>query len=486
MSRTVLGPFNRVEGDLEITLESDQQQVSAAYVNSPLYRGFERMLVGKSAMDALVYTPRICGICSVSQSTATAQALADAMGITATPNGQLCHNLMLATESLTDLLTHFYLFFMPDFARDVYRTETWHADVETRFKAIKGSAAKEMLPARAEFLHLLGILAGKWPHTLSIQPGGTSRPIEAQERIRLLTIVRSFRGFLERTLFGDTLEAFLALTNRQALMDWQHQSSQGDLRHFLSISDALELDRLGRATDRFVSYGNYWNPLTEEYAFKAGFSVQAETYPLSPDAITEEIAFTWMHGETSPIHPADPRAQHAAPDLDQKDAYSWCKSPRFAHQVVEVGAMARWVNQGHPLVLDLLQSEGANVRSRIVSRMLELAYIVPQMEAWIRQLDVKAPFCEHTSCQTDGEGVAMIEAARGSLGHWLKIQGGKITHYQIIAPTTWNFSPRDEQAVPGALEQALVGAPIRQGEKEPISVQHIIRSFDPCMVCTVH
>ena len=26
----------------------------------------------------------------------------------------------------------------------------------------------------------------------------------------------------------------------------------------------------------------------------------------------------------------------------------------------------------------------------------------------------------------------------------------------------------------------------RAGEKDPVSVQHIVRSFDPCMVCTVH
>jgi len=27
---------------------------------------------------------------------------------------------------------------------------------------------------------------------------------------------------------------------------------------------------------------------------------------------------------------------------------------------------------------------------------------------------------------------------------------------------------------------------VREGEKDPVAVQHIVRSFDPCMVCTVH
>ena len=79
--RTLLaGPFNRVEGDLEIRLEVDAGRVTAAHVNSPLFRGFEMMLAGKDPRDALTIVPRICGICSISQSAAAAAALASAAG----------------------------------------------------------------------------------------------------------------------------------------------------------------------------------------------------------------------------------------------------------------------------------------------------------------------------------------------------------------------------------------------------------------------
>jgi hydrogenase large subunit len=84
------------------------------------------------------------------------------------------------------------------------------------------------------------------------------------------------------------------------------------------------------------------------------------------------------------------------------------------------------------------------------------------------------------------DAYGLCEAARGSLGHWLSIREGRIANYQIIAPTSWNFSPRDRQGTPGALEAALVGAPVAEGDKTPVAVQHIVRSFDPCMVCTVH
>ena len=113
MRRVVLGPFNRVEGDLEVSLEIDRGRIVAARVNSPLFRGFEQILLGKHPLDALVYAPRVCGICSVSQSVAAAGALRDAIGLVVPRNGELATNLLLASENVADHLTHFYLFFMP-------------------------------------------------------------------------------------------------------------------------------------------------------------------------------------------------------------------------------------------------------------------------------------------------------------------------------------------------------------------------------------
>ena len=48
MTRLVVGPFNRVEGDLEVTLDIDAGRVRAAEVSSSLYRGFENMQIGRA------------------------------------------------------------------------------------------------------------------------------------------------------------------------------------------------------------------------------------------------------------------------------------------------------------------------------------------------------------------------------------------------------------------------------------------------------
>ena len=483
MSRRIVGPFNRVEGDLEVRLEVEAGRVREAWVTSPLYRGFEQILHGKDPRDALVYTPRICGICSVAQSVATATALADCQGVTMPANGELAVNLILAAENVADHLSHFYLFFMPDFAREAYAGEAWHAEIEARFKALSGSAARQVLPARAQFLHLMGLLAGKWPHSLAIQPGGTTRAIKAQEQARIEAILFAFRRFLESELFGDGLENIVALDSLPALREWAEKGpwQRCDLSRFLHLADRLGLERLGRGSDVFMSFGVYGR--AGERLFPRGLWRDGSPSALDPTLIREDLSHAWLAHRESPRHPFE---GVTAVDAGAADGYSWCKAPRLAGQVVEVGALARQVVDGHPLVRDLVRRSGGNVRNRVIARLLEIARVVMAMEGWARELTAGEPFCHHAPMPDEAEGCGMMEAARGSLGHWLRVRNGRILNYQIIAPTTWNFSPRDRHGEPGALERALVGAPVRDGETEPLAVQHIVRSFDPCMVCTVH
>ena len=85
-----------------------------------------------------------------------------------------------------------------------------------------------------------------------------------------------------------------------------------------------------------------------------------------------------------------------------------------------------------------------------------------------------------------GFGIGLTEAPRGALGHWVGIGNERrITQYQIITPTCWNASPRDDRGVRGPMEQALVGTPVADAER-PIEALRVIHSFDPCLSCAVH
>ncbi len=482
MSRVIAGPFNRVEGDLEITLDIEDGAVAAAYVNAPLYRGFEQILLGKAPSDALVYTPRICGICSVSQSIAAASALAKAQGLKPSENGALLQNLILAAENVADHLTHFYMFFMPDFAQPVYASEAWYGTAD-RFRAMGGEAQREFLPARAQFLHIMGLVAGRWPHTLGLQPGGMTCAVGAAEQARIAAYLSGFRIFLEGTLFGDKLERVAEHESASALESWasEGQPAASDFGRFLALARALELDTLGKGPGLFLSYGAYGRSGAQ--AFRQGVFDKGATRALSPEEIEEDHASSWLVRPDGARHPA---SGMTLPDIDAHGAYSWCKAPRLGGRAVETGALARQLIDGRPLLRDLIGTGAGNVTARVVARLVETARLIPLMERWIWAVRPGEPFCIHAPSPDEAQGAGLIEAARGALGHWVDIRKGRIFNYQIVAPTTWNFSPRDSKGQPGACEQALVGAPVRKGETTPIAVQHIVRSFDPCMVCTVH
>ncbi|MEG3619214.1 nickel-dependent hydrogenase large subunit [Magnetovibrio sp. PR-2] len=477
MTKRIIGPFNRVEGDLEVTLDIDAGLVKEAHVNASMFRGFEQILQGRPALDALSITPRICGICSVSQSVASAQALSEAFGITPEPNGQLGVNLVHAAENLSDHLTHFYLFFMPDFARKVYAEKSWYGDIEQRFCANAGTGAAQWLKARARLLHITGILAGKWPHSLAIQPGGLTRSPDVSDLIRVRSVIADTRVFLESNVFGCTVEEMAGLST----LDDLNRVKGGDLARFMTLVDDLGLADLGQGYARFMSFGAYH--LQDANLWRSGVMDGGVLQDLKPDSFDEDPAHAWVMGDKA--HPAQGDTQ---PFVDREGAYSWCKAARVDSQPVEVGAVARQLVAGQPLISALIGSGPANVFVRILARMVESARLIQSMESWIGDMEASAPVCVDDVDVHDinGEGAGLVEAARGSLGHWMRVKRGEIQHYQIIAPTTWNFSPRDGQGIPGPLEHALAGTAVDESEKSPVQVQHVVRSFDPCMVCTVH
>lgn len=487
MTRLIVGPFNRVEGDLEVQLEVADDRVTSARVNAPMYRGFEQMLPGKDPLDALVIVPRICGICSISQSVAAARAIASLSAVEVPPNGVHATNLLLATENLADHLSHFYLFFMPDFAREAYAGRPWHAEVVRRFAAGAGEHARQAIAARQRWFTLVGTLGGRWPHTHSVQPGGSARAIDAAERLRLLARVREFRGFLEARLFAAPLEAIAGLTDEAALRRWHAEDPLGgDLRCFLTLTQDLRLDGLGRGPGRYLSYGSH--PQPDGSAMLAGglwHETHARLEALDLSQVHEDVSHS-RYADANDTPPRHPSEGCTVPEADKIGAYSWNKAPRWGGQVVETGAIARQMVGGHALIRDVVARGGANVYSRVLSRLLELARVVPWMEAWLQAITPREPFCADLRLPDSGTAAGLTEAARGALGHWVTVRSGRIDNYQIVAPTSWNFSPRDDAGVPGALESALVGTPVRAGERTPVAVQHVVRSFDPCMVCTVH
>jgi len=193
-----------------------------------------------------------------------------------------------------------------------------------------------------------------------------------------------------------------------------------------------------------------------------------------PENINEDVKYSW-YSNGSGLNPAVGRTD---PDADKADAYSWVKAPRYNQIVHELGPLARmWINGDY--------REGISVLDRLAARALETKKIADAMDSWLGELVPGAASYTYQPTPANASGIGLTEAPRGALGHWIDITSGKISRYQVVTPTAWNASPRDDLDQAGPLEQALVGTPVAD-LRRPVEVLRVVHSFDPCLACSVH
>jgi hydrogenase large subunit len=134
------------------------------------------------------------------------------------------------------------------------------------------------------------------------------------------------------------------------------------LRFFLTLADDLGLDRLGAGPDLYLSYGAYPQP-DGAHAFRGGVwdAQRKQADALDLDAITEDATHAWLDDAGGARHPF---AGLTEPRADKPGAYTWNKAPRLNGAVLETGAIARQLADGHPLIADAVARCGGSVYTR--------------------------------------------------------------------------------------------------------------------------
>lgn len=478
-----INPLTRVEGDLKIVVEVEDGRVSDAFASGVMFRGIESILAGRDPLDPIVITPRICGICGTAHLTCAVQALDKMYSAYVPPNARLIRNICLAIESVMSSLTHIYIMFLPDLLNKKYSSNSSYEDLK-RFAPINGISYASALRERKRLLEIIAIFSGQWPHSHFMVPGGVACTPTLSNITKALTILTNFQRYLEERVYGCSLEEWLDNKSNKNLEEWlEDTGSKGDLAFFTGISLQLKFDAIGRGCGKFLSFGGYPGAGRNKSLLRSGFFDGRKYHKFDHEKITEHVKYSWYEDYPGGRYPYEGVTQPLVENRENK--YSWSKSPRYDNNVVEVGPLARLLVDRDPLIVDLYNKLGPSVYTRMLARFHEIAKFIPLIRTWLEEIDTSKPFYKKPSPCKTGRGFGLIEAPRGSLGHWSIVENEKIKNYQIITPTTWNASPRDYLGNPGAIEQALIGTPI-EDEQNPIEVLHVVRSFDPCLVCTVH
>ncbi|MFC1923596.1 nickel-dependent hydrogenase large subunit [Chloroflexota bacterium] len=458
MTTIRIDPLTRIEGHLDIEVIVEDQQVVDAKSSATMFRGFEIMLKDRDPRDATIYTQRICGVCPISHAMASTLNLESAFGVSPPKNGRILRNLVLGANFIMSHILHFYHLAALDYinTKGVVDKPPWIPRYITE-DMVGGELAGILVGHYVEALkirrkaHQMGAIFGaKLPCTSTFVPGGCTEVVTKEKVKDFSNLLSEIRVFIDDCYVLDVL----------------------------AVADLFpEYYGIGQGCGNLLAYGVFDldDTQTSKLLARGRYTDGAVIYDVEPSGITECVGYSRYTPDSGNLNPSEGVTE---PDIDKLGAYSWVKSPRYLDLVHEVGPLARmWVNGDY--------TNGISVLDRLAARALECKKVANAMAGWLDELSVDDPVYEYSTIPESSTGIGLTEAPRGALGHWIEISDFKISRYQVVTPTAWNASPKDDIEQKGPIEQALIGTPVIDTD-QPIELLRVVHSFDPCIACAVH
>lgn len=316
---------------------------------------------------------------------------------------------------------------------------------------------------------------------------------------------------------------------KQKLQEGKDFIDQVYIPDLLMIAEVYkdEWSKIGGGVSNYLSYGDF--PLhgyagIEDFMSPRGIVLDRDLSKVHPvdanssEEIKEYIYHSWYkytEGDKAGLHPYDGETNldYTGPkppykQLDVEDKYSWIKTPRWKGHAMEVGPLARLivsyaagkepqksavdnVLKALNLPPEALFSTLGRTAARGIETQLVAGWALEFFDQLMRNLEngdsrmANPVMWENENWPKKAQGVGLTEAPRGALAHFIVIENNRVKNYQMVVPTTWNASPRDENGNLSPYESALIGTPIHDAN-QPLEILRTIHSFDPCLACAVH
>jgi len=180
--RVVIKPTSRQEGHAELVMEVDDEGIvtKGMYFSITPVRGLEKMVLNKAPETAPVLCQRICGVCPIPHTLASAEAMDMALGIEIPTAAKLLRKATLAAHNINSAAIHHFLV-APDITD------------ESNFVTAVDSVSE----IRKTVQYVVDMCAGEGIHPADIRVGGMARNITPFTKERLIERMTALRPKLE-------------------------------------------------------------------------------------------------------------------------------------------------------------------------------------------------------------------------------------------------------------------------------------------------
>jgi F420-non-reducing hydrogenase large subunit len=459
MKEITIDPITRLEGHGNISIFlNDEGEVENAYLKIPELRGFEQFCVGRRAELMPILTTRICGVCPVAHHFAAVKALDAAFNVEPPSTAKKLRELMYAGYIIYDHTLHFYYLGGPDFIVG--------PDAPPEKRNILGviekagmKVATEVIKHRAYGQKITEILGGKATHPVCGLPGGISKALGEENKQEIEKMAASSLDFAKLTL---TIFHDIVLGNSK-YVDMIKSDAYTMKTYYMGLVDANNKVNFYDGKIRVV------DPTGKEF-----LKFEPKDYATQIGERVEE----WSYAKFPYLKKVGWKGLTSGPDSG----------------VYRVGPLGR-LNASNGMATPLAQAEyeemyktlgGKPVHGTLAfhwARLIELLYATERALELVRDPEITGTNIRAKPGEP-GEGVGVVEAARGTLYHHYTLdKDALIKDVNMIVATTNNY-PAICMSVRDAAKGIIHAGKVDQGMLN--KVEMAFRAYDPCFGCATH
>ena len=444
----VIDPIHRIEGHGKITIQLDKDgRVEDAAFHVTQFRGFEKFCEGRPYYEMPSLVERICGICPISHSLASAKACDAILGVRVPETGKKLRALLNFGEYIHSHALSFFHLSSPDLLfgfegppekRNILGVLESHPQV-----------ASDGIRLRQIGQKMIEWLAGKRIHPTWVVPGGVGAALSKENLDEIARVLPEAKTIVRRTIdwFKPSLENY-----REEIRTFANFPTM-----FMGLVDESGNLELFDGSLRFIDYQG--NTIADQvtpdrYMDYIGEAAEINSYLKSP--------YYKPLGYTDGIYRVGPAAR--------LNVCNGCGTPLADQEWAEFKSLEKGP------VLSSFYNHYA--------RLIEILYAVEKAEALVSDPEILSPKVRAHAMPNFSEGIGVVEAPRGTLFHHYRVDDdGLITWANMIVATGNNNL---------AMNKGVLQVARHYVKDETISeatmarLEAVIRAFDPCLSCSTH